>query len=188
MLVWTARTSRAWQPEVPQVSSATRKSPGLTNWMYSLFSFSQLALARTGLAELFHMLAMLGFGWACFLRLIILRVAGFGSRRRLDRWIAAVTIGAAQPYGARGMHRWRIGLPVTRDAAGAFAVSLLLRLQQPRAIRLLGHQKSAKKSYRDAASAGDQQRLRNGNGHWRIGRAKFDWWRFRGSLGTDQKR
>src|ERR1039458_702746 len=34
--------------------------------MYSLLSFSQLAKGRTGLAELFHMLALRGFGWACF--------------------------------------------------------------------------------------------------------------------------
>ena len=37
-LVRTARTSCMWQPLDPQVRSATRRSPGLTNWMYSLLS------------------------------------------------------------------------------------------------------------------------------------------------------
>ena len=35
MLVETARVSLAWQPAEPQVSGATRKSPGFTNFMYS---------------------------------------------------------------------------------------------------------------------------------------------------------
>ena len=42
----------AWQPADPQVCSATRRSPGLTNWMYSLLSFSHSVYGRTGFAEL----------------------------------------------------------------------------------------------------------------------------------------
>src|SRR5258708_5327873 len=64
MLVCTARTSFEWQPAVPQVSSATRRSPGLTNRIYSLLSFIQLAAGRTGLAELRHISATRGFGEA----------------------------------------------------------------------------------------------------------------------------
>ena len=35
MLVETARVSPAWQPTAPQVSAATRKSPGFTNFTNS---------------------------------------------------------------------------------------------------------------------------------------------------------
>src|SRR5260370_41516275 len=64
MLDFTARTSLAWQPACPQVSSATRRSPGLTKRIYSLLSFIQLAAGRTGFAELLHISASRGFGEA----------------------------------------------------------------------------------------------------------------------------
>ena len=35
MLFWTLSTSAGWQPETPQVSAATRKSPGLKKRMNS---------------------------------------------------------------------------------------------------------------------------------------------------------
>jgi hypothetical protein len=51
MLVDTARVSAAWQPTVPHVSGATRRSPGLTNFTYSADSFSQFVKVRSESAE-----------------------------------------------------------------------------------------------------------------------------------------
>src|SRR5712691_6737443 len=65
MLVLTARTSAAWQPAAPQVCWATRRSPGLTNRMYSKLSRSHLVYGRTGLAELRPNSGLLGCGWTC---------------------------------------------------------------------------------------------------------------------------
>src|SRR5215472_7614131 len=50
MLVETARVSLAWQPAAPQVSAATRRSPGFTNFMYSGDSLSHLVKVRSGQA------------------------------------------------------------------------------------------------------------------------------------------
>src|ERR1700678_4672954 len=66
ILVRTANTSLTWQPADPQVCAATRRSPGLTNRMYSLVSFNHSVQGRTGLAELFHISGMLGLGCAFF--------------------------------------------------------------------------------------------------------------------------
>src|SRR5579883_3306891 len=49
MLVETARTSLAWHP--PQVSGATRRSPGLTNLTYSADSFSHFVYRRSRAAR-----------------------------------------------------------------------------------------------------------------------------------------
>src|SRR5258708_13824513 len=50
MLVETVRASLAWQPAAPQVSAATRKSPGFTNFTYSADSRSHFANASGDLA------------------------------------------------------------------------------------------------------------------------------------------
>src|ERR1700686_1146246 len=50
MLVETARVSLAWQPLDPQVSGATRKSPGFTNFIYSYDSLSHAVKTRSGTA------------------------------------------------------------------------------------------------------------------------------------------
>src|SRR5712692_3293496 len=65
MLVLTARTSAGWQPAVPQACWATRRSPGLTNRMYSKLSRNHFVYGRTGLAELRPNSGLLGCGWAC---------------------------------------------------------------------------------------------------------------------------
>src|SRR5580704_19670893 len=69
MLVRTANTSLTWQPADPQVCGATRRSPGLTNRMYSLVSFNHSVQGLTGLAEprARHNSGMLGLGCAFFL-------------------------------------------------------------------------------------------------------------------------
>src|ERR1700740_2038183 len=54
MLVETARVSLAWQPAAPQVSAATRKSPGLTNFTYSADSASHFAKISCGNAPRFR--------------------------------------------------------------------------------------------------------------------------------------
>src|SRR5713226_855335 len=64
MLVETARVSVAWQPFVPQVSGATRKSPGLMNLTYSADSFSHFVNVRSGSAERSLKLASRGWTWA----------------------------------------------------------------------------------------------------------------------------
>src|SRR5882762_4470973 len=48
MLVETSRVSLAWHPAEPQVSAATRKSPGFTNFTYSADSFSHIVKAFCG--------------------------------------------------------------------------------------------------------------------------------------------
>src|ERR1700722_11766310 len=53
MLVFTFKTSGAWQPFAPQVSAATRRSPGLTNFTYSYLSRSHLVYSRGGFADVF---------------------------------------------------------------------------------------------------------------------------------------
>src|SRR6266403_4246339 len=53
MLCETVRVSDAWQPAGPQVSGATRRSPGFTNLMYSADSLSHFVKVRSGRAERF---------------------------------------------------------------------------------------------------------------------------------------
>jgi hypothetical protein len=50
MLLRAAATTGAWQPVEAQVSSATRKSPGLTKRTNSRLSAASRALVRSGLA------------------------------------------------------------------------------------------------------------------------------------------
>src|SRR5271154_5147554 len=64
MLVEAARTSFAWQPAAPQVSGATRRSPGFTNLMYSGDSLSHFVNVRSGRAERSLKLASRGWTWA----------------------------------------------------------------------------------------------------------------------------
>src|ERR1700693_1166283 len=63
MLVDTVRVSLAWQPLGPQVSGATRKSPGFTNFIYSYDSFSHAVKTRSGTAVPFLNTAF--FGCTC---------------------------------------------------------------------------------------------------------------------------
>jgi hypothetical protein len=60
MLVETARVSLAWHPFDPQVSGATRKSPGFTNFIYSYDSLSHAVNARSGTAVRFLKAEFLG--------------------------------------------------------------------------------------------------------------------------------
>src|SRR5580704_19000125 len=64
MLVDEARTSRAWQPAAPQVSGATRRSPGFTNLTNSGASLSHFVSVRSGRAERSLKLASRGWTWA----------------------------------------------------------------------------------------------------------------------------
>src|SRR5580658_269386 len=64
MLVEEARTSFAWQPGAPQVSGATRRSPGFTNFINSGDSFSHFVYVRSGRAERSLKLASRGCTWA----------------------------------------------------------------------------------------------------------------------------
>src|SRR5580692_1273464 len=64
MLVEAARTSFAWQPAAPQVSGATRRSPGFTNFTNSEDSSSHFVNARSGKAERSVNLASRGWTWA----------------------------------------------------------------------------------------------------------------------------
>src|SRR5260370_13416683 len=64
MLVETARVSAAWQPGAPQVSGATRRSPGFTNLTYSADSLSHFVYARSGRFERLRKLASRGCTWA----------------------------------------------------------------------------------------------------------------------------
>src|SRR5258708_3521957 len=64
MLVRTFLTSAAWHD--PQVLSTTRRSPGLTNWMYSCDSCSHRVYARSGFAADFHRAETRGCGCALF--------------------------------------------------------------------------------------------------------------------------
>src|ERR1700686_2620307 len=70
MLVDTARVSVAWQPLDPQVSGATRKSPGFTNFIYSYDSFSHAMKTRSGTAVPFLNTAF--FGCTCAFSFIAL--------------------------------------------------------------------------------------------------------------------
>src|SRR5580692_3372776 len=76
MLVEEARTSLAWQPAAPQVSGATRRSPGFTNLMNSGDSLSHLVYVRSGKAERFLKLG--SRGWTCAFSLAALYCAEFG--------------------------------------------------------------------------------------------------------------
>src|SRR6266436_4691823 len=64
MLVEDARTSLAWQPAVPQVSGATRRSPGFTNLMNSGDSLSHFVNVRSAKLERSLKLASRGWTWA----------------------------------------------------------------------------------------------------------------------------
>src|SRR5215467_5855490 len=64
MLVETARVSLAWQPVAPQVSAATRRSPGFTNFTYSADSSSHFVNARSGNAPRFLNAGSRGRTWA----------------------------------------------------------------------------------------------------------------------------
>src|SRR5271154_3767484 len=76
MLVEAARTSFAWQPAAPQVSGATRRSPGFTNLMYSGDSLSHFVNVRSGKAE--RSLKLGSRGWTCAFSLAALYPAEFG--------------------------------------------------------------------------------------------------------------
>src|ERR1700722_1709661 len=64
MLVEAARVSFGWQPACPQVSGATRRSPGFTNLTYSADSFSHPVNIRSGSADRSLKLASRGWTWA----------------------------------------------------------------------------------------------------------------------------
>src|SRR6266404_2455661 len=63
MLVETSRVSLAWHPAEPQVSAATRKSPGFTNFTYSADSFSHFANTSCGTVP--RLRKPESRGWAC---------------------------------------------------------------------------------------------------------------------------
>src|SRR5712692_8216168 len=77
MLVETARVSAAWQPAAPQVSGATRRSPGFTNLMYSAGSLSHFVKVRSGTFERLRKLA--SRGWMCAFSLAELYSGEFGA-------------------------------------------------------------------------------------------------------------
>src|SRR5260221_7678068 len=91
MLVRTFRTSAAWHD--PQVLSTTRRSPGLTNWMYSCDSWSHFVYARSGFAADFHRSGTRGFGCAFF-------VAVLYSAESIARPPATATFGSPPWQGA----------------------------------------------------------------------------------------
>src|SRR5215469_3065361 len=64
MPVETDLVSLAWQPDVPQVSGTTRKSPGFTNLMYSADSLSHFVKARSGNAPPLRNRGSRGCTWA----------------------------------------------------------------------------------------------------------------------------
>src|SRR5215468_7697414 len=64
MLVETARDSFGWQPALPQVSDATRKSPGFTNFTYSADSPSHFAKTLFGRAPESRKPGSRGCTWA----------------------------------------------------------------------------------------------------------------------------
>src|SRR3990172_10936235 len=64
-LFFTLCTSSKWHP--PQVSSTTRRSPGLKNFTNSALSFKRIVYVRSGFAEVFHICGYLGSTWALFL-------------------------------------------------------------------------------------------------------------------------
>src|SRR4051794_6152885 len=74
ILVLALRTSSTWQPDVPQLCAATRRSPGFTKRMNSELSFSHAVYARMGLAELLVLDVSRGTTWAA--RLVFSYPAG----------------------------------------------------------------------------------------------------------------
>src|SRR4029077_16907812 len=76
MLVEEAWTSRAWQPAAPQVSGATRRSPGFTNLTNSGASLSHFVNVRSGRAE--RSLKLLSRGWTWAFSLAALYSAELG--------------------------------------------------------------------------------------------------------------
>src|ERR1700687_1057975 len=64
MLVEAERVSLGWQPTGPQVSGATRRSPGFTNLTYSAGSLSHPVNMRSGTAERSLKLPSRGSTWA----------------------------------------------------------------------------------------------------------------------------
>src|SRR5215469_7798916 len=76
MFVETARVSLGWHPAVPQVSSATRRSPGFTNFTYSADSFSQRVYAPSGNTVRF--LKNESFGCTCAFSFAAWYSAAFG--------------------------------------------------------------------------------------------------------------
>ena len=64
ILVETLRTSEAWHPLLPQVSGATRRSPGFTKRTYSGLSLSHSVYIRSAFAERSASLGSRGCGWA----------------------------------------------------------------------------------------------------------------------------
>src|SRR5262245_36490631 len=66
MLFSTAATSVGWHPVSPQVTRATRRSPGLTKRTKSQLSLSQSAWDSSGFAELAKRWVLCGSTWAAF--------------------------------------------------------------------------------------------------------------------------
>ena len=145
----------------------TRRSPGLTNWMYSLVSLSHSVKGRTGLAEVRHSSGMARLGMRLLLSFVVAGGAFLRASGRHHIGVATVAIGAAQANRSGGVHRRGIGLAVAGDATDAIAVGLFLRLPEARLVGLLTEQESAEKR---TSAADTESNCDAASGHRAFGR------------------